>query len=750
MEPNKRFEQPMEINKKKPILNKVKSRLLYVGLTIEAAGNRAWKGAAAGAAGVLIVFAALFGLGLETGLGSFVDFLVVFIPGAALALLSPYILLPFIMLLKKMPSRFLAVVSSSVVLLVILLSQVRSTQHILPLSYALIGIGIISGGGIGYWWNSSRKKGGNILVLCFGLVCLGGSAGWLVSPGIERYPLQAEGVSPKQLEADDPSQTGNYQVSSFTYGSGTDKRRLHFGAEVDYHTDTVNASLVAGGWNKYRSWYWGFDKNKVPVNGTVWMPEGKGEFPLVLMVHGNHRMEEFSDTGYAYLGELLASRGYIAVSLDENFFNTSSWSGGLNNEISARAWMMLKHLDQIKDFDQSKNNPLSEKVDFDNVALLGHSRGGQAAAVAAEYNKLERYPNNGILTFNFDYNIKSVIAIAPTDYFTLGDKPVQLENINYFLLHGSYDSDLSEFSGDRQYDGVKFTDGNEWFKSSIYIHGANHGQFNTVWGDNDTAFPMSLFINKKPLIEGDEQRQVAKTYISAFLDTTLKGNEEYKPMFRDYSYALDWLPDTVYVNRYQDNSFIVMNDYENDYELTTGNIEGFDFKGARLRIWSEGMLKTREDADRDNYGAYLKWNQSYSDAGKYEMKVPDSYFAEETISEDDLFTFSAANLGESNNLSDFSIRMETSSGETSEFSLNEWLPLAPPLHIQHTKTWFYQKARYGSSHEPVLQTFSIPFSKLSEEGKIKISDVTKIAFVFNKSSEGYIYLDEIGIDKAGH
>jgi dienelactone hydrolase len=750
MEPNKQMEQPIEINRKRSLLYKVKCRISSFGLTIESAGSRAWKGAAAGAVGVLILFAAFFGIGLETGLGPVVDFLVVFIPGAALALISPYIFLPFILLLKKMPSRFLAAVLSSVVLLVILLSQVRSTQDILPLSYALIGVGIISGGAIGYWWTSRRKKRGAMLVLCLGMACLAGSAVWLMAPGVEKYPLPSTGVSPKQLEAEDPSQAGDYKVSSFTYGSGTDKRRPYFGAEVDYQTDTVNSSLVVGGWNKYRSWYWGFDRNKVPVNGTVWMPEGDGKFPLVLMVHGNHRMEEFSDSGYAYLGELLASRGYIAISMDENFFNTSSWSGGLNNEISARAWLMLKHLDQIKDFNQSMNNPFFEKVDFENIALLGHSRGGQAAAVAAEYNKLDRYPNNGILTFNFDYKIKSVIAIAPTDYFTLGDKPVQLENINYLLLHGSYDSDVSEFSGDRQYDGVKFTDGNDWFKSSIYIHGANHGQFNTVWGDKDTAFPMSLFINKKPLIEGEEQRQVAKTYISAFLDTTLKGNYEYKPMFRDYSYALEWLPDTVYVNRFQASSFSAMNDYENDYELTTGNQEGFEFKGARLRVWNEGMLKSRENADRDNYGANLKWNQTYSESGKYEIKLPDNYIAQKAISEKDLFTFSVANLGSGNDYSDFSVRVETADGKTSEISLDEWLPLAPPLHIQHTKTWFYQKARYGSSHEPVLQTFSIPFGKFSEEGRIKLSEVTKLAFVFNKTSEGHIFLDEIGIEKAGH
>ena len=71
---------------------------------------------------------------------------------------------------------------------------------------------------------------------------------------------------------------------------------------------------------KARAWYWGFDAKHFPRNGRVWYPAGEGPFPLVLIVHGNHTMEEHSDPGYAYLCEHLASSGFIAVSVDENFF----------------------------------------------------------------------------------------------------------------------------------------------------------------------------------------------------------------------------------------------------------------------------------------------------------------------------------------------------------------------------------------------------------------------------------------------
>ncbi|MGF2616596.1 alpha/beta hydrolase family protein [Rossellomorea aquimaris] len=743
MEPNKQLKQPIEIKKKKAVFLRVKKRVLSAWNAVEDFFRKAWKGAAAGAFFMLLFFVALFGIGLKTGLGPAVDFLIVFIPGVLAAALSPYILYPIIILIKKMNNRFLAIVLSSVILLVILFSQVRAAYQILPLTYVIIGAGILAGGAAGYWWNSKRTKPFSVIMLGFGLLCCAGFALWVWSPGFDRYQPPVTDTVPKDLKAEDPSKMGGYEVKTFTYGSGTDKRRPQFAEGAEYETDSLNASLVTGGWNKYRTWYWGFDRTELPVNGTVWMPDGAGKFPLVLMVHGNHAMEDFSDEGYAYLGELLASRGYIAVSLDENFLNTSSWSGGLNNEISTRAWMMLKHLGQFEEFHESENTELYNKVDFDNIALLGHSRGGQAAAVATEFNKLDRYPNNGMVTFRFDYKIKSVISIAPTDYFTLGEKPVQLEDVNYLLLHGSYDSDVSEYSGDRQYDGLTFSGKGEWFKSSLYIHGANHGQFNTVWGDNDTSLPMNLFINKKPLLEGEEQRQIAKTYISGFLDATLKGKEEYRPMFQDYSYALKWLPDTTYINRYSDNRFQVINDFENDYDLVTGNSAEVTFKAVRLRSWKEGVLKSRENEDRGNHGVYLKWDESYSNPGKFQLEFSEDYFRKETVTKEDVFTFSAASMDSMKEASDFTIRVITKDGKASEVSLGEALKLAPALHIQQSKTVFYQKARYGNSHEPVLQTFRIPFEKFD----VPIENINTIEFVFDQTPEGHIFLDEIGIER---
>ena len=114
--------------------------------------------------------------------------------------------------------------------------------------------------------------------------------------------------------------------------------------------------------------------------------------------------------GYGYLGELLASRGFILVSVDENFIN-----GNLRGESDGRAWLLLKHLEDWKRWNDSSAGPFSHKVDMHNIAIMGHSRGGEAVGIAAAFNRLSHYPDDANVKFNFNFDIKSVFAIAPVD-----------------------------------------------------------------------------------------------------------------------------------------------------------------------------------------------------------------------------------------------------------------------------------------------------------------------------------------------
>src|ERR1019366_4143567 len=212
---------------------------------------------------------------------------------------------------------------------------------------------------------------------------------------------------------------GPYGTKFLYYGSGTDKNRAVY-------------------------------RDSVSLNARVWYPDGPGPFPLVLIVHGNHDMKKFSDPGYAYLGEHLASRGYILASVDENFLN-----GGLSGENDVRGWVLLQHLAAWKQWNADSGNPFHGKVDMDRLALIGHSRGGEAVQLAASFNHLSLYPDDARVTMNFGFNIRTVIAIAPVDgTYRPVDRLNPIVNVNYFVMHGAHYADLQTMMGMRAYDRV--------------------------------------------------------------------------------------------------------------------------------------------------------------------------------------------------------------------------------------------------------------------------------------------------------
>ncbi len=433
------------------------------------------------------------------------------------------------------------------------------------------------------------------------------------------------------INASDPSRPGAFIVRRLFYGSGTDKRRAEYRDSVSLKTPVVNGTPFIKGADakllKARWKYWGFDGKRLPVNGRVWYPEGQGPFPLVLIVHGNHDMKQYSDPGYAYLGELLASRGYILASVDENFLN-----GNLRGENDARGWMLLEHLVAWRRFNADSASPLYHKVDLSRIALMGHSRGGEAIAVAAAFNRLPRYPDDARVIFNFGFDIKTLVAIAPVDgQYRPADQGTPLTDINYLVLHGAHDADVSTFMGQRQFQRIQFTKPGVWRKSAIYIYRANHGQFNTVWGSSNVGPELGLLLQKKNLLAGEEQRQAGKVFISAFLDLTLRGAAGYEPLFRDARRGGSWLPRTIYLTRYEDPSTRRLASFEEDVDVTTGSVPGVRLAGSGLATWRElGLsMRSRGNSPYENHVVRLGWakRRATDPAARYEVRWPDSVAA---------------------------------------------------------------------------------------------------------------------------
>jgi dienelactone hydrolase len=600
------------------------------------------------------------------------------------------------------------------------------------------------------------------------------------------------------ITAPNPGLPGSFKVLRMYYGSGTDKNRKEYKDSVTYKTKPVDVSpfaTIVPAQAADRKDYWGFDLKAAPIQGRVWYPEGAGPFPLVLVVHGNHNPQDFSDPGYDYLGELLASRGFILASLDENFIN------GLQGENDGRAWLMLKHLEQWKRFNDSTAGPMSKKVDMNNVAIMGHSRGGEAVNHAVTFNKLKFYPDDFRQRFNFNFNIKGAVAIAPVDgQYQPSSTLTPLTNVNYLLLHGSHDGDVSTFSGIRTYERLKFTDGKPYFKSTFFMYRANHGQWNTVWRNKDNGPRSGRNLDLRTLVPTEDQLQMGRVVMGAFLEVVLHGKTEYLPFFRDHRTGGQWLPKTLYTTRFQESSYRPLAEFDEDIDITTG-LHGVTLEPDSLSTWRENVLPFRgrgTDNQRDN-AAWIGWNRRISgpDTMKFgrvarlTITIPDSLVRAWNVTDRGAVYLSVAPTKDKPGARpgprdttkrdtskaavaareraardsarrapkppkpnpdadtlpvDFTIEMVDSDGNTARAPINRYGAIRRPLESIIYRRKGRDAQRFASTFEIVPQTYVLPLADFTGgPANFNPAKLRSIRLVFDRAPLGTVIIDDVGL-----
>jgi dienelactone hydrolase len=585
---------------------------------------------------------------------------------------------------------------------------------------------------------------------------------------------------PAKLAAQNPGENGNYRVQKLFYGVGNDIRRPEYGAGVTIKTRTVDASDFFKDFKGWKRWarkkYWGFDVDKLPLNARVWYPEGPGPFPLALIVHGNHGMAEFSDPGYEYLGELLASRGFILASIDENFVNSGLFHDPpLKQGSAVRGWLLLEHLKLWKEWNQAAGNPFQGKVDMSRIALMGHSRGGEAAATAAAFNRMKYAPEDANIKFNYGFAIKAVVAIAPADgQYKPAGQDRWIEDVSYLTLQGAHDADVAFFMGSRQWDHVRYTQPGPWFKAEIYAYRANHGQFNTVWGRTDAGKPLSWILNLKPLMPGEEQRRISKTYIAGFLEATLHERREYLPLFVDWRVGRAWLPDTLYIDRYQDASYVPLASFNEDADLTTTTAPGGSIAGENLSVWHEGRIPWRH-GDRNYNGVFLGWNRAKgAPAATYTLTLPAGAASKWQLGEASTVELSVAAMDEDAPLPgkkkdeeekkkeedkskkkerespDFTMELLTSDGASVSVPASRFMAIPPPFKERFTKLGIIDDEAYEKDWEPVFQTVRVPLADFrAAEGakKVELGKLSAVRLKFDRTAMSVICISGVGFGK---
>lgn len=214
-----------------------------------------------------------------------------------------------------------------------------------------------------------------------------------------------------------------------------------------------------------------------------------GPFPVILFLHGRHatcfsggggqflqwpctngRLPIPSYQGYDYVSQVLASHGYVVVSISANGVNAVDNSvfdlGAL-----ARAELMQKHLDLLNTFNTTGGPPFGAKFvgkfDLTRVGTMGHSRGGEGV--------VRHYVLNNSL--GAPYGIKAVFPLAPVDF-----NRFVVNNAALDVLLPYCDGDVSDLQGVHFYDDVRYNvPGDPAPKHYMLVMGANHNFYNTVW-----------------------------------------------------------------------------------------------------------------------------------------------------------------------------------------------------------------------------------------------------------------------------
>ncbi|MBX2800748.1 MAG: hypothetical protein KTR31_23910 [Myxococcales bacterium] len=223
-------------------------------------------------------------------------------------------------------------------------------------------------------------------------------------------------------------------------------------------------------------------------------PSRQSGFPLVLVAHGNG----YDDDQYEYLASHLAHQGFVVAMVDTPI-------GGTNSGISDA---LLNFWGALPDWSDAA-------FVGDQLALVGHSRGGEGVVRTAQ-----RFHDEG-----WSGSVEAVVSLAPSDVEDLQMTEEQVPAL--LVMTASRDSDLAG----RQLDGG-FTQGPlertgfmsydraPSYRAHLHVHGGVHHGFADKVTLDDYDAEISL----------NDQREITKTYVAAFLRWQVLG-QVYKPFF---------------------------------------------------------------------------------------------------------------------------------------------------------------------------------------------------------------------------
>jgi dienelactone hydrolase len=364
--------------------------------------------------------------------------------------------------------------------------------------------------------------------------------------------LQRLAAGKKVRTSEDPAAIGSYAVTE---------------AEYDFGNQAVPLEGIGG--------------VRGEMTGKLYLTDATGARPVVLLMHGRHsscsqgtpnplrwpcgpnQVNVRSYLGYEGTARVLASHGYNVVSIAVNAVNSNDNQLAADYGAYARGQMVLHTLGMLRDATAGKDvafhdaqtdadvtldqalvaattrsdqpaapagvtaSSLQGRFDLDHVGIMGHSRGGEGVMSAATLNQGLAEP----------FGIEAVLPLAPVDFgrMTLPDTPMM-------VMLPYCDGDVSNQQGQHMYDDSRTAFHDNVQRSAVWVMGANHNFFNSVWtpgkypyatGDdwsrNDTTSTCATVDPTR--LTADEEYQVGVSYMSGYFRYVMGGEKQFAPLF---------------------------------------------------------------------------------------------------------------------------------------------------------------------------------------------------------------------------
>lgn len=345
------------------------------------------------------------------------------------------------------------------------------------------------------------------------------------------------------------------------------------------------------------------------LEGKIYLPTRGGARPTVILLHGRHS-SCYSPTpgipanpnrwpcatspdatvaqrtipsflGYDGTARALASQGYAVVSVSADAINANDNQLASDQGAVARGRLVLDTLAMLRTADQGKPvsyhdawtnrdvtldqalaagtdalaswapafpggvepldavtaRDLKGRFDLSSIGLMGHSRGGEGVTAAVTLNQSLKNP----------FAIRSVLPLAPVDFGRM-----TVPGVPMLVILPYCDGDVSNQQGQHMLDDSRYAFGDDALRSAVWVMGADHNFFNTVWtpgkfsysASDDWSGAAGSARSKEPTcgtdpsvaatsirLTSDEQYDVGTSVMTAWFRLTLGGETPFLPMF---------------------------------------------------------------------------------------------------------------------------------------------------------------------------------------------------------------------------